>query len=102
MLSLPLVERVQELTLIIQRCSIKELEDIFPILVKSIFEDQGWHLRLITRERNQVEFEWLFSFLYPMGHMFDLCYKLLIDAIKFDVPLTNLPVGVIIIVHCTR
>lgn len=44
---------------------------------------------MATRERNPNEFEWLYSFLYPMGKMFDLCYKLLTS--KFDVPLAGLP-----------
>lgn len=96
-LTLPLVDKIQELSLMIQRCTIKELEEIFPILVQSIFGDGnlGWNLRLATRERNLPEFEWLYSFLYPMGKMFDLCYKLLIEAIKFDVPIGNLPANMI-------
>lgn len=72
------------------------MEEIFPTLVQSIFSDGdglGWNLRLATRERNMHEFEWLYSFLYPMGKMFDLCYKLLIEAVKFDVPLNTLPLN---------
>lgn len=87
-LNLPLVERIQELSILIQRSTVAELQEIFPTLVLSIFDGLGWNLRLATRERN-IEFEWLYSFLYPMGKMFDLCYKLL--TVKFDVPLSTLP-----------
>lgn len=93
---MPLPNKISELTFIIQRCGIKELQDIFPALVSSIFGDLnglGWNLRLITREQNLTEFEWLYSFLNPMGGaMFEMCYKLLNDTIKFDVPLSSLPV----------
>lgn len=70
-----------------------QLEEVFPTLVQSILGDNlGWNLRLATRERNLHEFEWLYSFLHPMGKMFEMCYKLL-EASKFDVPLSTLPVN---------
>lgn len=56
---------------------------------------KGWGLRTITRETAPVEFEYVYSFFVPLGPMFRLCYRLLSEPIKFDVPIEALPVKTI-------
>lgn len=51
----------------------------------------GWGLRTITREMTSIEFEYVYSFFIPLGPMFRLCYRLLSEPIKFDVPIETLP-----------
>lgn len=51
----------------------------------------GWGLRTITRETTPVEFDYVYSFFIPLGPMFRLCYRLLSEPIKFDVPIETLP-----------
>lgn len=98
MLNFPLVERCAQLNHLIDRCSLKELQDYFPLLVNSIFGNVpagvnpiGWGLRSICRQTNPNEFDVLYSFFQPLGPMFRLCYRLLNDPIKFDVPIEMLP-----------
>ncbi|GAB0094643.1 Sphingomyelin phosphodiesterase 4 [Sergentomyia squamirostris] len=95
-LSYPLRERCQELTLLIDHCSIKELQEVFPTLINSIFNGSyagiGWGLRSVVSNINPYEFNILYEFFVPLGPIFRLCYKLLNDALKFDVPISSLPV----------
>ena len=90
------MNRCPELGLLIDRCSIKELQDLFPFLVKSIFGvpngGVGWGFRTITQQANPNEFGILYSFFVPLGPMFRLCYRLLNEPVKFDVPIELLPV----------
>lgn len=51
----------------------------------------GWGLRTITRETAPIEFEYVYSFFVPLGPMLRLCYRLLSEPIKFDVPIESLP-----------
>ncbi|XP_059620057.1 sphingomyelin phosphodiesterase 4 isoform X2 [Phlebotomus argentipes] len=91
-LSYPVRERCQELCVLIDHCSIKELQEVFPTLVHSIFNSNGgigWGLRSVVA--NTYEFSILYDFFVPLGPMFRLCYKLLNDALKFDVPISTLP-----------
>uniref|UniRef100_A0A1B0CLM3 Sphingomyelin phosphodiesterase 4 n=2 Tax=Lutzomyia longipalpis TaxID=7200 RepID=A0A1B0CLM3_LUTLO len=94
-LALPLRDRCQELTFLIDRCSLKELQEIFPILVHSIFLSNngiGWGLRSVVANMSSYEFNILYEFFLPLGPMFRLCYKLLNDTLKFDVPISSLPI----------
>lgn len=52
----------------------------------------GWGLRTICRTLNQQEFDCLYNFFTPLGPMFRLCYRLLNEPFKFDVPIEMLPV----------
>lgn len=95
-LSLPLQEKVIELTRIIdQSSSTKDLQTIFPQLINNIFSSSfstGWDLKSITCDVNRYEFEALISFLEPQGPMFRLCYRLLSDTqLKYELPLNVLP-----------
>lgn len=98
LLNYPVVHRCAELNLLINRCSIKELQDFFPVLVQSVFGNAsggnqlGWGLRTLTAKTNNHEYEVMYSFFMPMGPMFRLCYRLLNEPIKFDVPIEILPV----------
>lgn len=94
-LSYPLKERCYQLGLLIEHCSIKELQEVFPTLVNSIFRSNngiGWGLRSYVANISTYEFNILYDFFIPLGPMFRLCYKLLNDALKFDVPITTLPI----------
>lgn len=51
----------------------------------------GWGLRTITRETSPMEFEYVYNFFGPLGPMFRLCYRLLSEPFKFDVPIESLP-----------
>lgn len=101
LLNLSPVHRCAELNLQFDRCSLKELQHFFPNLVHSIFGNNagavppiGWGLRTITGLTNAHEFDMLHQFFVPMGPMFRLCYRLLNESIKFDVPLDALPVSI--------
>lgn len=101
---MPIVHRCAELGLLIDRCSLKDLQLFYPQLVQSIFGSSasldgsgstiGWGLRTVTGLSNAHEFDVLYSFFIPLGPMFRLCYRLLGDGIKFDVPVEMLPVSV--------
>lgn len=100
-LNLPLMHRCPELGLIIDRASLKELQEIFPVIINSIFGlpggSVGWGLRTTQQSVNQHEFEILYNFFIPLGPMFRLLYRLLSDPIKFDVPIGFLPVSLRIV-----
>lgn len=66
----------------------------FPNLL-SDSHHSGWGLRTITREAAPMEFEYVYSFFGPLGPMFRLCYRLLSEPIKFDVPIEALPLKTI-------
>lgn len=53
----------------------------------------GWGLRATTKENSSQCFEMLHNFFSPMGPMFRLCYRLLNEAIKFELSLEQLPVS---------
>ncbi|CAK1550404.1 unnamed protein product [Leptosia nina] len=95
-LKLPLIERVRELSRILDQVGPnKDCQAIFPQLVGNIFAppaSNGWALGHITYEQNRYEFEVITNFLEPQGPLFRLCYKLLSDPVlKYNLPLTMLP-----------
>ncbi|XP_017468610.1 PREDICTED: sphingomyelin phosphodiesterase 4 isoform X1 [Rhagoletis zephyria] len=91
----PIPDRCLELTQLFERCSLRELQDIFPTIVQSVFGigsgGLGWGLRATTKENSQMCFDILHDFFSPMGSMLRLCYRLLNDAIKFEFSLDLLP-----------
>lgn len=90
------MHRCPELGLLVDRCSIRELQDVYPAIVSSIFSSNGgtgWGLRTTTRETNPHDFDVLYNFFIPLGPMFRLCYRLLNDAIKFELNTEILPVS---------
>lgn len=103
-LNLPISQRCHELTRLMNVCSVKELQDFFPILVQSVFgsgpggNQVGWGLRTYTSvtyhdQETKNAYRDLTEFFNSQGAMFDACYKLLNEQIKFDVPLDQLPVS---------
>lgn len=81
--------------MLIETLSLKELQDLFPTLIHSIFgcgdAGVGWGLRIILEKFNPEVYHPLYSFFNPHGPMFRLCYRLLNDTIKYEIPLSFLP-----------
>ncbi|CAH0701772.1 unnamed protein product [Spodoptera exigua] len=95
-LNLPLQEKVDELTRIIdQSTPSKDLQTLFPQLISNIFSNtfnNGWGLRTVTCDAKKHEFVALIAFFEPLGPMLRLCYKLLSDPqLKYNLPLNVLP-----------
>uniref|UniRef100_A0A1B6DPQ8 Sphingomyelin phosphodiesterase 4 n=1 Tax=Clastoptera arizonana TaxID=38151 RepID=A0A1B6DPQ8_9HEMI len=93
--SLPLPQKLDSLTGVMEKFSNKELEDFLPLLVDNIFGEsngKGWGLRLIQYCTHPTEYDLLFKFLHPHGPVFRFCYKLLADTyLRYDYPLIYLP-----------
>lgn len=94
-LSLPLINRCRELTLLIETSSTADLQHVFPVLINSLFginDNVGWGLHSINAKKNPQEYDALCYFLGPMGPIFSLCYKLLPDCyLKYNFPVSYLP-----------
>ncbi|XP_065075055.1 sphingomyelin phosphodiesterase 4 [Ochlerotatus camptorhynchus] len=94
-LSLPPMMRCPELGLLIDRASLKELQDIYPTLINSVFGlngGTGWGLRVMTRDTHPHDFDVLYNFFIPIGGpMFRMCYRLLNDSLKYELPISYLP-----------
>ncbi|KAL9873263.1 sphingomyelin phosphodiesterase 4 isoform X2 [Glossina fuscipes] len=95
LLNYPILERCNELKILFNECNIHELQDIFPNVVQSVFgignRGIGWGLRTTTKKNAPQFFDTLFEFFAPMGPIFQICYRLLNDAIKFEINLDQLP-----------
>ncbi|KAM7362658.1 sphingomyelin phosphodiesterase 4 isoform 2-T2 [Cochliomyia hominivorax] len=95
LLNFPLLERCTELNILFERCNLRELQEIFPTIVQSVFGigsgGLGWGLRATTKENSPQIFDMLHNFFAPMGPMFRLCYRLLNESIKFELSLEQLP-----------
>jgi len=93
-LNLPLFDRVHELSILFDRCSLRQIQEIFPHVVHSIFgingNPLGWGLRTTTLENNPLHFQTLHQFFGVCGPWMHLCHRLLLDQYKFDLVLTNL------------
>ncbi|XP_062537156.1 sphingomyelin phosphodiesterase 4 [Armigeres subalbatus] len=95
-LSLPPMMRCPELGLLIDRASLKELQDIYPTLINSIFGlsggGSGWGFRIMTRDTHPHDFDVMYNFFIPIGGpMFRMCYRLLTDTLKYELPISCLP-----------
>ena len=81
--------------MLIETLSLKELQDMFQVLIHSIFgvadAGVGWGLRVVLEKFNPEVFYPLYSFFNVHGPMFRLCYRLLNDTIKYEIPLSFLP-----------
>lgn len=91
------MDRCAELNVLFDRCNLRDLQELFPTIVNSIFGigtgGLGWGLRATTKENSPACFDMLYNFFSPMGPMLRLCYRLLNDAIKFELSLEHLPVS---------
>lgn len=96
-LNLPILERCEQMRQLFACNQVRDLQEMFPTLVQSIFSaDQvglDWGLRTTTKENGRLQFSTLFDFFTSNGPMLGLCYRLLHDTIKFPVNLQCLPVG---------
>ncbi|XP_011293131.1 sphingomyelin phosphodiesterase 4 [Musca domestica] len=103
LLSFPLFDRCHELNILFDRCNLRELQELFPTIVKSVFGigtgGLGWGLRTTTKENSAPCFDILYNFFSPMGPMFRLCYNLLNDQIKFEMSLEHLPHKLVELIH---
>ncbi|XP_065354965.1 sphingomyelin phosphodiesterase 4 isoform X2 [Calliphora vicina] len=103
LLSFPLLDRCTELNILFERCNLRELQEIFPSIVQSVFGigtgGLGWGLRATTKENSPQCFDMLHNFFGPMGPMFRLCYRLLNEAIKFELSLEQLPHKLVELLH---
>jgi sphingomyelin phosphodiesterase 4 len=102
-LDLPLQYRCDELVNIFVEFGNKELQMVLPQLLESLFgltDQKGWGLRTLQCNTRPHEFDILFRFLHPLGAMFRLCYRLLGDYVKYEFPLTYLPVSNYILAIC--
>ncbi|XP_061400334.1 sphingomyelin phosphodiesterase 4 [Musca vetustissima] len=103
LLSFPLFDRCHELNILFERCNLRELQELFPTIVKSVFGigagGLGWGLRTTTKENSAPCFDILYNFFAPMGPMLRLCYNLLNDQIKFELSLEHLPHKMVELIH---
>lgn len=79
--------------MLLDRCSVKDLQNVFPTLLDNIFGTTGgvsWGIRNITL--NNTEFETVHHFLAPLGPVFRLIYRLLDSTIKYEYNSSYLPV----------
>lgn len=95
---LPLQNKCEELTKVINECGYKELQILYPYIVESMFginTQRGWGLRTTSRSIHATDFQILYQFLHPQGPLFQLCYKLIGDSyLRYDYPLSLVPVCV--------
>ncbi|CAH0390283.1 unnamed protein product [Bemisia tabaci] len=90
----PLPERAEYATKLFEEFTIKELEELFPVLIADIFglNSMGWGLRTTHYSANPRTYNYLLSFFHPSGPFLKLCYKLLSDScVKYDFPFQYLP-----------
>lgn len=94
-LSLPLLERIQELSILFDRCSLRQIQEIYPHIVHSVFgingNPLGWGLRTTTLENNPLQFQVLHQFFGICGSWMHLCHRLLADQCKFELDVSLLP-----------
>ncbi|XP_017062205.1 sphingomyelin phosphodiesterase 4 [Drosophila ficusphila] len=94
-LSLPLLDRLHELSILFDRCSLRQIQDIFPHIVHSIFgingNPLGWGLRTTTLENSPMQFQTLHQFFGVCGPWMHLCHRLLLDQCKFELDVNLLP-----------
>ncbi|RDD39003.1 Sphingomyelin phosphodiesterase 4 [Trichoplax sp. H2] len=91
----PLRERCQELTTLTTEYHIRELQHIFPQLVRDIFgcgKNHDWGIFSSHRVHDRWDTDTLENFLSPYdGGIFGMINKLEREEIRFDYPLKNIP-----------
>ncbi|EDV19213.1 uncharacterized protein TRIADDRAFT_62319 [Trichoplax adhaerens] len=93
----PLRERCQELTTLTTEYHIRELQHIFPQLVRDIFgcgKNHDWGIFSSHRVHDRWDTDTLENFLSPYdGGIFGMINKLEREEIRFDYPLKNIPLA---------
>nr|CAD7410876.1 unnamed protein product [Timema cristinae] len=96
-LNLPTYECCFQIEHLLQECTMKDLQTVYPILVENIFgitNQIGWGLRSTYRD-SKTNYDTLLKFLDPEGPMFNVCYKLILNCyVKYVLPLSCLPVKI--------
>lgn len=96
-LSLPLLDKLPQLELLFDRCTVRQIEEIYPLIVHSIFgingNSLGWGLRITTMENASHYFNRLQHFLGVNGIWMHVCHRLLNETTKFDIDINLLPVS---------
>ncbi|BFF89069.1 sphingomyelin phosphodiesterase 4 [Drosophila madeirensis] len=91
----PPVERVHELIMLMERCSLRELQEIFPHIVHHMFgvngNPLGWGLRTTTPESGINVYKILEQFFGMCGTWMIVCHRLLAEQSKFDIDISLLP-----------
>ncbi|KAH8414053.1 hypothetical protein KR222_003373, partial [Zaprionus bogoriensis] len=94
-LGLPLLERLQQLEILFERCTVRQIQEIFPVIVHSIFgingNALGWGLRTTTLENASHYFSRLQDFLGVNGIWMHICHRLLNETTKFEIDIGLLP-----------
>ncbi|XP_030572125.1 sphingomyelin phosphodiesterase 4 [Drosophila novamexicana] len=94
-LSLPLLDKLPQLELLFDRCTVRQIEEIYPLIVHSIFgingNSLGWGLRITTMENASHYFNRLQHFLGVNGIWMHVCHRLLNETTKFDIDINLLP-----------
>ncbi|XP_022216123.2 sphingomyelin phosphodiesterase 4 [Drosophila obscura] len=95
----PPVERVHELLMLMERCSLRELQEIFPHIVHFIFgvngNPLGWGLRTTTPESGMNVYKTLEQFFSVCGPWMNVCHRLLAEQAKFEMDINLLPVKLV-------
>lgn len=96
-LSLPLLDKLAQLELLFDRCTIRQIQDIYPLIVHSIFgvnsNPLGWGLRTTTLENAVHSYNRLHQFFAVNGIWMHICHRLLNETTKFEIDINLLPVG---------
>lgn len=96
-LAKPTQSRCADLTVMIDRYNVTDLQTMFPVLIEHIFGPQStfcWGLRVTSGAVNDTDFQTLRRFLSPTGAFFKLIYTLLRDPLtKYDFSVAYLPVS---------
>ncbi|TDG52183.1 hypothetical protein AWZ03_001464 [Drosophila navojoa] len=94
-LSLPVIDRLSQLELLFDRCTIRQIQDIYPLIVHSIFgvtgNPVGWGLRTTTLENSMLSYNKLHQFFAVNGIWMHICHRLLNETTKFDIDINLLP-----------
>ncbi|XP_034114645.1 sphingomyelin phosphodiesterase 4 [Drosophila albomicans] len=94
-LNLPLIDKIQQLELLFERCTVRQIQEIFPLIVHSIFglngNILGWGLRTTTMENAPHYFTTLQRFFGVRGVWMHICHRLLNETTKFDIDINLLP-----------
>ncbi|XP_049858384.1 sphingomyelin phosphodiesterase 4 [Schistocerca gregaria] len=94
---LPLEQRCEELIRIMNECTFKEMQMVYPLILESIFgsaDHCGWGLHSIYKNQSPHEYEIIYHFLRPYGPLFQMCYRLISDNyLRYDFPVAWLPVS---------
>ncbi|XP_017144069.1 sphingomyelin phosphodiesterase 4 [Drosophila miranda] len=93
------LEQVRDLLMLMERCSLRELQEIFPHIVHYIFgvngNPLGWGLRTTTPESGMNVYKTLEQFFGVCGPWMIVCHKLLAEQAKFEIDISRLPVKLV-------